>query len=274
MDKASTLAKAKNGDINAFNQLFSNYQPTLKGYLYRLHTDRDEVDDLYHDIFIQSFDHIREFRGTIKQLKGWIFQIATNMSLNRLQKKKRWNLDAQDICRDSLVNHPEIQKRFAQSCQESTYNKYEIKEHVDFCFTCIAQTIPIRQQLALLLKDSLGFKVKEIGEILGLTEGKIKHLLRDGRNTMIKVYKGRCSLINRKGTCYQCTELQGIFNPQSEAQRELMKVKMAQEPETKSEKKLYQLRAEIIDSINPMNANGRDLHDLLMQHMKKVNKLK
>lgn len=274
MDKANTLEKAKQGDINAFNQLFSLYQPILKGYLYRLHTDRDEVDDLYHDLFIKCFDHVKEFRGTAKQLKGWIFQVATNMSLNRLKQKKRWNLDAQDTCRDSLVNNPEVQQQFAKSCQESTYNQYEIKEHIDFCFTCIAHTIPIEQQLALLLKDTLVFKVKEISEVLGLTDGKIKHLLRDGRNTMVKIYKGRCSLINRNGTCYQCTELQGIFNPESDTQRELMKVEMAQKAETKNEKELYQLRAEIIDTVNPMNANGRDLHNLLMQHMKKVNKLK
>ncbi|MBC7892290.1 MAG: helix-turn-helix domain-containing protein, partial [Sphingobacteriaceae bacterium] len=39
------LKKAKNGDINAFQELFSAFQPQLKSYLYRLVTDRDDAED-------------------------------------------------------------------------------------------------------------------------------------------------------------------------------------------------------------------------------------
>jgi len=40
------LKKAKEGDINAFQTLFAEFQPQLKSYLYRLLTDRNDTDDL------------------------------------------------------------------------------------------------------------------------------------------------------------------------------------------------------------------------------------
>jgi RNA polymerase sigma-70 factor (ECF subfamily) len=67
---------------------------------------------------------------------------------------------------------------------------YEMKEHMDFCFTCISKTLLIENQVALILKDIYDFQVREIGLILGKTEGVIKHLLNDARNIMTGYFRG------------------------------------------------------------------------------------
>jgi len=41
----------------------------------------------------------------------------------------------------------------------------------------------------------------------------VKYYLHAGRSKMIGIFDGRCALINKEGVCHQCSELNGIFNP-------------------------------------------------------------
>ena len=71
------LKKAKQGDIAIFNELFQQHNSSLKSYLYRLLTNREDVEDFYHNTFIKAFEKIDTFNGDVTQLKSWIFTIAT-----------------------------------------------------------------------------------------------------------------------------------------------------------------------------------------------------
>ena len=107
--------------------------------------------------------------------------------------------------------------------ETSPQGKFEIKEHIAFCFTCVSKSLPLEQHLALLLKEVYGFKVKEIAQIMDQTDAMVKYYLHVSRNRMIEVFDQRCSLINKQGICHQCTELNGIYNPKQKAQEELVK---------------------------------------------------
>ena len=87
MDNGSNLEKALAGDINSFQSLFAEFQNQLKSYLYRLLTDRNDVDDLVHDTFIRAFDKLSTFNQD-SSLKSWVFKIATNLTYDHLKKRK------------------------------------------------------------------------------------------------------------------------------------------------------------------------------------------
>ncbi|MBK6642751.1 MAG: sigma-70 region 4 domain-containing protein [Bacteroidetes bacterium] len=55
------------------------------------------------------------------------------------------------------------------------------KEHITFCLTCISKSLPLEQQLCLLLKEIYDFKVSEIAEILQTNESMIKYYLHTSR---------------------------------------------------------------------------------------------
>ncbi|MEO0468695.1 MAG: sigma-70 family RNA polymerase sigma factor [Bacteroidota bacterium] len=263
MDKG-LLQAAINGDIKAFQTLFLAFQPQLKSYLYRLLTDRNDVEDLSQDTFVKAYDKISSFKGK-SSLKTWVFQIATNLTLDFLRRKKRWTPDAQDQSKSLAMSDPSIVELFVQTHRYSAYGKYDIKEHIDFCFTCISKTLPIEQQVALILKDVYAFSRKEIAAILSKTEGVVKHLLFEGRKEMGDVFEHRCALINKKGVCYQCTELAGIYNPKQAQRDELMKIELVAEAEKADQAHLYKLRAELIAQIDPLRSEGADLQDAIMQ---------
>ena len=217
MEREEILKLAISGDINAFETLFAEFKNQLKSYLYRLLTDRNDVDDLTHDTFIRAFTRISTFNRE-SSLKTWVFKIATNLAYDHLRKLKRWQPDAQDRGADLAIGSEEVRRGFWKVHDTSSAGAYEMREHIDFCFTCISKTLPIENQVALILKEMYDFQIKEICLILGKTEGVIKHLLNDARNIMTDIYEHRCALINKTGVCDQCSHLNEIFNPKQDQQ--------------------------------------------------------
>lgn len=258
------LEKALEGDINAFQSLFAEFQPQLKSYLYRLLTDRNDTEDITYDTFVKAFDKISTFKGN-SAFKTWVFQIATNLAYDFLKKRKRWLPNAQDQAKSLAMSTEYIQQLFVMTNQTSNRGRYEVKEHIDFCFTCISKTLTIEEQIAIILKDIYSFSRQEIAAILDKSEGVVKHLLFNGRKMMIGIFDNRCALINKNGACHQCTELAGIYNPKQTKQSELMKIKMVKSAEKESKEKLYELRAGLVAAIDPLNSKGADMQDITMQ---------
>ena len=264
MEKEETLKSAMGGDINAFQTLFAEFQNQLKSYLYRLLTDRNDIEDLTHDTFIKAFSKISTFNGD-SSLKTWVFRIATNLAYDHLKKMKRWQPDAQDRGADLAIGSEEVKRAFWTVHDNSSAGAYDMREHMDFCFTCISKTLPIENQGALILKDVYDFPTKEISLILGKTEGVVKHLLNDARTTMTDIFDYRCALVNKQGVCHQCSHINEIFNPKQNQQEELMKLELVKASGKYNREELFALRTVLIKEIDPLRASGADLHDEIMK---------
>lgn len=263
------IIKAQNGDIKAFHQVFSTFQDQLKSYLYRLITDRNDVEDIAQETFVKAFDKIGTYKGK-SSLKSWVFAITTNLTRDLIRKRKRWPLDALDQACEAYKASPDTQETYTMVAKHTPYNTFVIREHIDFCFTCISKTLPIEQQLALILKVIYEFKVKEIGLILDRSTGVVKHLLYGGRKSMDKIFDNRCALVNKNGTCHQCSELNGIFNPEQDARQELLKIEMVKEASQKDKAQLFKLRTRLVKGIDPLSAEGADLHEFMMQNVRRL----
>jgi RNA polymerase sigma-70 factor (ECF subfamily) len=267
MEREETLKAAVSGDINAFQTLFAEFQNQLKSYLYRLLTDRNDVDDLTHDTFIKSFSKISTFNQD-SSLKTWVFKIATNLAYDHLRKLKRWQADAQDRGADLAISSEEVRRAFWIAHDTFPAGAYEMREHIDYCFTCISKTLAIENQIALILKDIYDFQIKEICLILGKTEGVVKHLLNDARNTMTDIFEHRCALINKNGVCHQCSHINEIFNPKQNQQEELMKLELVKASKKYNREQLFALRTVLVKAIDPLHAMGTDLHEEIMNCVK------
>jgi RNA polymerase sigma-70 factor (ECF subfamily) len=264
MEREEILRSAIAGDIKSFQTLFAEFQNQLKSYLYRLLTDRNDVDDLTHDTFVKAFSKISTFNQD-SSLKTWVFAIATNLAYDHLRKLKRWRVDAQDRGADLAIGSEEVRQAFWMVHDTSNLGAYEMREHIDFCFSCISKTLLIENQVALILKDIYDFQVKEICVILGKTEGVIKHLLNEARNIMTDIFENRCALINKNGVCHQCSHINEIFNPKQNQQEELMKLELVKASKKYNREELFALRTLLVKAIDPLHASGTDLHDAIMK---------
>jgi RNA polymerase sigma-70 factor (ECF subfamily) len=258
------LSKAAAGDIRAFQELFAPVQPNLKSYLYRLFANRNDAEDFLHDTFVRGFEKINSFRSE-SSFKTWIFQIATNLALDELRKRKRWAVNAQDKARAKAGSSEDIKTEFRFVHENSLQGNYEILEHIDFCFTCISKTLVLEQQVALMLKEVYDFSVKEIATLLDQSEGVIKHLLLDSRKNMNSIFENRCALINKKGACHQCKELNTFFNPSQNHELVVASIDLVKAADKYNSDQLFELRTAMIRQIDPLRSSGADLQEVIMK---------
>ena len=217
-DHSTIINQAQEGDIHAFQSLFVAFQDQLKSYLFRITASRVDAEDIAHDTFIRAFDKLNTFQRK-SSLKTWVFQIATNLAYNQKKRRNHWTEDVSEKAKSIVLDHPNLANKIEQVNQLSACGAYEIKEHIDTCFTCISKNLPIEKQVTLLLKDVYDFSVKEIMQIVGKSEGQVKYTIQTARKTMTDIFDRRCALVNKNGVCHQCTELNGWFNPKQNQKR-------------------------------------------------------
>lgn len=237
---------------------FETFQGELKSFILRMTASVQDAEDIVQETYIKAHAKLNTFRGE-SSLKTWVFSIASNLARDLLRSKKRWPETVTDICREESLGNPQFFQEALQIRQTSPQGNFEIKEHIALCFTCVSKSLPLEQQLALLLKEVYGFSMKEIASILNQTEAMVKYYLHTSRSRMIEVFDQRCSLINKQGICHQCTELNGIFNPKQKAQEELVKIEMAKDAENKSKEELFDLRMKILQELDPFESGAAEL---------------
>jgi RNA polymerase sigma-70 factor (ECF subfamily) len=248
---------------------FETFQGELKSFILRMTASVQDSEDIVQDTYLKAQAKIHTFRGE-SSLKTWIFSIASNLAKDLLRSKQRWPENVTDICKDAALGNPQFFREALQIRQTSPQGQFEIKEHIAFCFTCVSKSLPLEQQIALLLKEVYGFKVKEIGRIMAQSEAMVKYYLHVGRSKMIEVFDRRCSLINKQGICYQCTELNGIFNPKQKEQEELTKIEMVRDAKNKSKRELFRLRMKILQELDPFESGAAELQLHHLEHNRQV----
>ena len=245
---------------------FIAFQPELKSFVYRLLAHKQNMEDVVQETYIKTFNSLDSFRGE-SSFKTWVFAIGLNVARNLLKKQQRWHEDYQDNCRTATYASKQIQQEMFAITQTSPQGKYVLKEHVDYCFTCMGKTLLLEEQCCVILKEMYAFKVAEIQEIVGLTEGKVKYHLSNGRKQLQSIFDNRCSLIGKQGMCHQCTELNGMFNPKQNAQEEVMKLKMAKAAGKENFEQLFNLRLQLVQSIDPITSEGFDFHNYMLESL-------
>lgn len=270
MSQDLLLKQAQTGDIRAFHALFSEFQPQLKSYLYRLLANRNDMEDLAHDVFILAFENLKSFRAE-STLKTWVFTIATNRARKHFKQRKRWYVDTFERTRALAHQEKDVMAALDYANLHAPHGVYEIREHIDYCFSCVSKMLPLEQQIALILKDVYGFKVREIAGIMDSSYGAVKHLLHNGRQTMISIFDNTCALVSKRGICNQCSELNGRFNPKQDKQAKVMKLKMVKDRSKYNTAELYALRARLVRAIDPLQGDGADLHEVFMSINHRVN---
>ncbi|AUD01901.1 RNA polymerase sigma factor [Spirosoma pollinicola] len=248
---------------------FERSKGQLKSYILRITASVADAEDIVHDTFIKATEKLESFRGQ-SSLKTWLFAIASNLAQDNLRARKRWVDNVTDIAKKAALANPTFFQQAMHIQATSLQGQFEIREHIAFCFTCIAKSLPLEQQLSLLLKEVYDFRINEIAQILDSTEAMVKYYLHTGRAKMIHVFEGRCALINKQGVCHQCSELNGLFNPKQKFQEEAVKIDLVRKAATADREHLFDLRMKVIQGIDPFESNAAELQLHHLEHNRQV----
>lgn len=251
------------------NLEFETIQGSLKAYILRITASVQDTEDIVQDTWLKASNKLATFKGNAT-LKTWLFAIASNLAKDNARAKKRWTENVTDICKEAAMKNPTFFQEAMTIRTTSPQGHFEIKEHITFCFTCISKSLPLEHQVCLLLKEVHEFKVGEIATIMDLSEAMVKYYLHTARSKMIKIFDGRCALINKEGTCHQCTELNGIFNPKQKKQEALAQVALTKAANEADKEHLFELRLKLVQELDPFDSAAAELQLHHLEHNRQV----
>jgi RNA polymerase sigma-70 factor, ECF subfamily len=147
--------------------------------------------------------------------RKWLFRVAANLAIDELRRQGVWGVHA---LLDSRADGESDESFVAASLEmRATAEVAAIaRQHLAFCFSCTLRSLAPQRAAALLLAQVYGFTVKETADILNASTVQAKNWLQEARAALDDRYADTCALINKKGVCYQCSELSTFFNGRAE----------------------------------------------------------
>ena len=86
-DEAELVAKARQGDASAFNELVNRYGRKIFRLAKHITQNEEDAEDVLQESFLKAYGHLVDFQGQSK-FYTWIVRIAVNESLMKLRKRK------------------------------------------------------------------------------------------------------------------------------------------------------------------------------------------
>lgn len=171
-----------------FDTVYNAFQPRVLRYLTRL-VGEHEAEDLTQEVFLKISGALQNFRGDA-HIATWIYQIATNMALDRLRNGREQKLAKQSLPIDLIVY--EEDKNIWTDEKTPSIEQQLILLEMHQCIHKYVGRLPVNYRVILVLSDLEGFKNKEIAETLSLSLGTIKIRLHRARARLKKELTANC----------------------------------------------------------------------------------
>lgn len=208
-DEASLLQRAQDGERAAFDALVAPHLPKLRSFLHRLVAHPDDAEDLAQDAALQAFRKLAGFRGE-SAFATWLFAIAHRLALTHLRtRKQRWPTTIQLEMHDRAAASASFGAELGSEIGRPDF-RYEVSEHIAYCFACIGRSLDPEDSAALVLREVLDVPNHEAAKIVELSESTLRHRLTAARRAMTDAFDGMCALINKQGACHQCSTLREL----------------------------------------------------------------
>ena len=176
------MLKVKDGDIDRLGLLFERYKKPLYGFFYGMNKDTELSEDLVQNVFFRILKYRYLFRGELAgrpgggDFKTWMFHIARNVNNDHYRKNKFKKTESVEDWNERL-GHSDIYTMHAQQDEELKM------------LSMAMDRLPEEKREILLLSKFQDKKYKEIGEILGCSEGAVKVKVFRALQDLKVVYK-------------------------------------------------------------------------------------
>ena len=192
---AELMARARDGDGDAFKQLTEPYRRELKVHCYRMLGSLQDADDALQEALLAAWQGFAGFEGR-SSLRTWLYRVATNRCLNARRSASRrpardWDVPGVEPPEPTrlgdvvwLEPYPDALLEGATDVPIGPEARFEQTESVSLAFVTALQVLPPRQLAALVLRDVLGFRADEVADMLGSSVESVNSALKRARATL------------------------------------------------------------------------------------------
>ncbi len=166
------VTRAKNGDTRAFDALILKYGDKLFGLVYSMTSHKEDTHDLLQEIFAKAYQSLPQFKGK-STFYTWIYQIATNRTLNFLKKRKNRAASSLDDMESSVQQDPALIDTTHEANPERRTNINELQKRLNEAMMGLSEA----HRMVVTLFDVQGMSHGEIAKVLETSEGTIRSRL-------------------------------------------------------------------------------------------------
>lgn len=155
-------------DRMAQEQLYKQFHGPMASICMRYTRNEHDAIEVLHSGFLKVFKNIDRFDSARASLYTWIRTIMVNTAIDFLRQKNRW-----------YVSHGELEKVETGGIDPEAVDRLSVQELLK-----LVQQLPPATQAVFNLYVIEGYTHKEIGSLLGISDGTSKWHLSEARRLM------------------------------------------------------------------------------------------
>lgn len=166
------------GNPGMQKELYNRYASKMYGVCLRYTGNPNDADDIFQEGFIKVYGNLQKFRGE-GSFEGWVRRIFINTCIEHFRKKvKSYNIS-------------EVHENTVEDGYMDVLDTMATKDIIR-----LVNELPPGYKTVFNLFVVEGYSHKEIGELLGITEGTSKSQLARAKSALKKIIEIRYKEIN------------------------------------------------------------------------------
>ena len=153
------IKRAAGGNFEAFGELYNIYLERIYRYVFYQVRDKMTAEDLTEEVFLKAWKSIDTCRGKEQTFSSWLYRIAHNHVIDNLRSQRKYlSVDMEALAE---VSSPELG-------EEGKLERQEMLE--------VISDLPQNQKQVIILKFIEGLDNREIGQVMGKSQGAVRVL--------------------------------------------------------------------------------------------------
>jgi len=178
-DEAELIARAREGDREAFSILVTRYERRVVGVALAVVHNQDDALELAQETFVRAFENLRGFESR-SSFSTWLYRIAANLAIDFWRREGRYSVLRGEDAENELKRLP--------STTGDSYRAATRSELGQKLSEALEQLTP-EHRAVILLREVEGLSYDEISEVLQCPRGTVMSRLHYARNRLRGILK-------------------------------------------------------------------------------------
>jgi RNA polymerase sigma-70 factor, ECF subfamily len=174
------VQKCRAGDMGAFQELVCRYHQKIYMVILGILHHREDALEVAQETFFRAYRKIHSFQGG-SSFYTWLYRIAVNIAIDAQRRQSRTPLDY----RENLDGLADARFEAAKDPFANVHDR-ELRESL---LKAINELTP-EHKAVIVLRTMEGLSYKDIGEILGCSEGTVMSRLHYARKKLLEKLGG------------------------------------------------------------------------------------
>ena len=170
------------GDRNAFRDIVEDKKKKIFYLAFDLTGSQQDAEDLSQEVFLKAFRYMHTFKGEAS-ISTWLYRIALNAFMDQ-KRKKAFEKEKNQQPLDERLSSDRV---FDENPAEGNPEKYAESRQMQMHIEQALEHLSPRERSVFVMRHYQGKPGKEVGALLGISEGTVKSLLSRAIKKMQKV---------------------------------------------------------------------------------------